>query len=120
VSVRYYVEGKKIFVEDSDELFDTTRADIQELVCSIKYPSQGDVSLIMAQANQVKNRLGSVTNELDLRDFIQLEFIRLMVLVRKWNLKEKLNNENVLMLHPKIVKALVAKVRNEIEMDGIF
>lgn len=119
VSVKYYRDYKKLKIEDEED-FNPTHEDIQELTCTLKYPSQGDTSLIAAQSSQVKKSGGGATEELSLRDFIQLEFIRFAVLVREWNLDETLNNNNIMKLHPKVVKAVLNKVREEIDMDGIF
>jgi len=118
ISIKYYKDGKKLKVEDEED-FNASEDGVQELVCTLKYPSQGDSSLIASQSAQVRRTAG-VTEELSLRDFIQLEFIRFAVLVRKWNLDETLDNNTIMKLHPKVVKSALGKVREEIEMDGIF
>jgi len=119
IEVEYYFDGKKVMVKGIDLLFEEAKEGVQKLGCKIKYPSQGDSSLISAQASQMRSSTKS-SDELDLRDFIQLEFIRLMVLIRGWDLDEELNNANIMKLHPKIVKSIVEKIREEIDMDSII
>ena len=46
--------------------------------------------------------------------------------VRDWdlysvrNLSKKINNENIMLLSPKIIKVLISKLRDEIGLDGII
>jgi len=74
---------------------------------------------VAAQYAKTKSNLRG-NEELDIRDFLQLEFIRCLVLMREWDLKDPLNNSNIMKLHPKIVKAICQKIREEIDMDGII
>jgi len=116
ISIKYYIDGKKYSVELVDDTFDKNHKDMQELVCKLKYPSQGDISMINSKITGMKLDYEG----LDIRDFAQIEFIRFLVLVRKWNLEAALNNENVMKLHPNIVKAVILKVREEIGLEAII
>lgn len=116
VSVKYYFKDKECFVENITDGFDATNKDITDLTCTLKYPSQGDITLISSRITAFKLN----QEEIDLKDFYNVEFIRFLVLVRKWNVDATLNNENALRLHPRIVKALLLKIRDVIHLDAII
>jgi len=118
VSVKYYTVNGKLFVEGVDEEFDKD-ALCGSLSVTFKYPSQGDMSKIAVNLSNVKSISGNLEN-IDIRDFLNIEFARLLCLIRKWDSKKTLSNENILSLHPKIVKGILSKMREEIGMDGIF
>jgi len=116
VLVRYYRENHSFYIEGVDDDFKEEVEDVQEIICTLKYPNQGDITLINAQASNF-----SVEAEnFDLRDLAHLEFIRFLVLVRKWNLDETLNNAAVIQLHPKIIKTICMKIREEIGLEAII
>ena len=114
VSVKYYRDENSIIVEDVDDVYDPKR-ECKEFIATFKYPNQGDYALI----NGNFKGLSDNESEFDVRDFMRLEFSRMICLIRKWSLKKELNNKNMMDLHPKIVKALATKVRDKIGMDGI-
>lgn len=115
ISVKYNDDKGKISVERIDDDFavvDKTK----EITVTLKYPSQGDCDRIMSSGKT----MGANNKEMDIRDVVQMEFLRLLVLVRKWNLKSALNNENIMKLQPKIVKSMIVAVRDIIGLDGIL
>ena len=114
VKVKFYREGAKLIVEEVDEGFDKSQ-NCEEITVKFKYASQGDYDLIVSQA-----KLNGNTDEIDVREFTRLGLVRLMILVRDWDIDEKLNNESIMKLHPKIVKALLNGIVEEIGMDGII
>ena len=119
VRVRYYKVNKKIMAEEVDEDFDKDNKGIKTLSLTIKYPSQGDAFLINSQSKQSNVESKNLSQINAIADYLQTEVIRLLNLVRKWDAKETLSNESVLSLHPKVVKAILGKVRDEIGTDGI-
>lgn len=118
VVTKYYKIDKKIIVEDVDDDFDTKNTNIKTLICTFKYPSQADSSIIGLQSRQINNSVGK--SEFGITDYIQLELYRLLTLIRKWNLKDELNNASVMNLNPKIIKAITSKIRIEIGTEGII
>ena len=114
VKVKFYREGARLFVDEVDEEFDKSKT-CEEINVKFKYASQGDSDLIVTQAN-----LNGKVDEIDVREFTRLGLIRLMILSRDWDIDEKLNNESIMKLHPKIVKALLNGIVEEIGMDGII
>jgi len=116
VNVKYYKSQGKLMVEGvDDDDFDSSK-DCEELSITFRYPTQGDCKIIDAHARN----LTSGGDEVSARDFLNLEFARFMTLIKKWSVPEKLSNENILKLHPKIVKAFVFRLRKEMQMDGII
>jgi len=118
ISVRFYRDNKKFVVEGIDEDFKKDASNIKELTLTMKYPSQGDTSLITAQARQMNEKI-KVEN-LNVSDFLQVEVIRFLTQVRKWNRPEPLDNENLMNLSPKIIRVILEKIRIEIGIDGII
>lgn len=116
VLVRYYRDGKKIFVETIDENFEVNRKDIAEIKFVIKYPNQGDCDLMFGTSKKIDLN----TDNMNIKTFMELEVVRFLSLVRKWSLKEELNNKNALSLSPKIIKAVISKIREEIQLEGLL
>jgi hypothetical protein len=83
---------------------------------TFKYPNQSDCAKIGAGGSLNTTDL----EQIDVRDFLNLEFNRLLCLVRKWSLSQKLNNQAIMNLHPKIVKGVIVEIRSKIGMDGII
>jgi len=102
-------------VEGIDDDFVVSKGD-KSFTMTLKYPSQADVSRIAQEGIKLK----ITSEEMDLRDIMGLEFSRILCLMRKWSLKEKLNIETIMKLHPKIVKAVLLQVRIKLGMDGII
>ena len=114
ISVKFNDDNGDIIVERVDDKFTITDK-TQELIVTIKYPSQGDYDLIGQSFGK-----GLMGKEFDVKDFIALEIVRLFTLIRKWSMKKTLNQESLLQLKPKIVKSILAGVRDKIGMDGIL
>ena len=109
----YYRDGSEIMIQGFDEEYDESKkAEIVKV--KFKYPSQGDCNLIARHAQ------GDMTGEdFTVQNFQNIEFTRILVLIRDWSLGKEVNNENILSLHPKIIKGIAAKLREEIGIDGI-
>jgi hypothetical protein len=118
ISVRFYRDKKKFVVEGGDENFKADTSGIKTLSLTIKYPSQGDTSLIAAQARLMNEKIKP--ENISVSDFLQVEVIRFLTLVRKWNCDKPLNNENLMNLSPKIMKVILEKIRVEVGIDGII
>jgi len=114
VVVRYYKEGSNVFVENVDDNFDKTKK-IKEFTVTFKYPNQSDVAQISSSFPKI-----GAAGEIDARDFMRMEFTRLLCLIRKWSLKKPLENSSVLSVHPKIIKGMVSQIREKIGTDGII
>jgi len=105
-----------LLVKGVDTEFDEEKEDTQEIKFTFKHVSQGDFNVISAQS-------GSFINDDDAPEHVnlnKLEFARFLVLVREWSLPEKLSNENIVDLNPKITKSVIYQLREEISLDGIF
>ena len=116
VTVSFYKDDKKLLVESIDEEF-SKEHEANQITFSVKLPSQGDVSAIFTMA---RNNSSGMRSEDDVLGFTHLEFARFMCLVRKWSVKKELNNGNLLSLNPKIIKAILIKVREQLGIDGIL
>lgn len=116
VSVAYYKENGKLFAEIVDSDFDMDKK-TNSAILTFKYPSQGDTTVI---ANHVFSKGIKTGENLDILEFNRLELARMACLLRKWNVDKPITNENVMNLHPKIVKAILAKIRDVISTEGIF
>jgi len=115
VSSYHYKDDGQLFVKDVDEDFDENK-EANEFIMTFKKPSQGD-----ANAIQTTSRIsGEEGEDIALRDFMQLEFTRFLVLMRSWSLKEEITNESILELNPKIVRAILNGIRDKIGTEGII
>jgi len=115
IVVKYYKKDGVLYVKEVDDEFDDKEPCI-DFSITFKYPDQGDTARITTGAN----RISADIENIDVRDLINLEFSRVLCLIRKWVLDKKLTNENILQLHPKIIKAIVVQIRDLIGMDGII
>jgi hypothetical protein len=115
IRVRFYKKDYSLVVEGVDDSFDEKHLH-NEFSITFKHPDQGDSAKILSQAN----KLGTGTENIDVRDLVNLEFSRMMCLIRKWSLEKELSNKNILNMHPKIIKAVIVGLRNKLGMDGIF
>jgi hypothetical protein len=124
IKVRFYKKEGNIFVEEVDESFDKDceEKNIKYITITLKYPSHGDISRIFSYAtkNLDKNVSNLNVESLGIREFLVLEFARFVCLVRNWSIKTPINAESILKLNPKIVKGILAKIRNEIKNEGII
>ncbi len=114
VKINYYKDNKKIVVEGTDGFDD--KKEKSSIVFTIRYPSQADCELIMQRADSI-SRPGK---ELDVSTLLKMEAIRFMILVKAWNIDKELNNDNIMDLHPDIVRRTLIKIREEITTNGIF
>lgn len=116
VGVSYYKDKEGILkVKHIDEDFDT-KMDCKNFKVTFKYPNQGDVATISAHASTLKINL----EELDVRDFLNLEFSRMTCLIRKWTMTTEISQRSIMQLNPKIVKGILFGIREKIGMDGIL
>ena len=115
VIVRYYKKNGMCIVEGVDSDFDILEKS-KEFLVVIKYPSQADSSRI----SMLLPVIGSGGEEVDVRQFLQAEMTRFLTLVRKWNLNKELNNDNILSMNPKIIKGILAKIRETLGMEGLI
>ena len=106
VSVRYYKTSDGIILVDNlDDDFDKKLAS-KEFTVTFKYPNQADVGRISTQASKITANI----EDLDVRDFLSLEFARLICLIRGWGIEREISNQNIMQLHPKIVKGIIVNV----------
>ena len=115
VTVKYYKEEGKILVEGIDETFDSKKSS-KDIAFTLKYPSQSDCLKIASSFPKINADVEKV----DIREFMAMELSRFFNLVRKWSINKKLSNEAIMDLNPKIIKGVLALIRNKIGMDGIF
>jgi len=117
ITIEFYKENGKMFVKDIDNEFDVTRK-TESFTVTIKYPSQGDVELIYSASSKSVDPTNP--QEISVPDFLRLELSRLLILIRGWSAGMDLNADKVYQLNPKIVKAIILKIRSEIGMEGIL
>ncbi len=115
ITVKYYKKDDQIVVSGIDENFDNKK-DSKSFSMALKYPSQGDVTRITGHLSGT----GDSIEDIDLREFLNLEFSRVICLMRSWTIDEDLNNSNLMKLHPKIIKSIISQVRSIIGMDGLI
>ena len=115
IVVKYYKKDDKLYVDQVDDEFDQKET-YKDFSVTFKYPDQGDTARITAAASSISPNAENI----DVRDLINLEFSRVLCLVRKWTLDQPVNNNNILKLHPKIIKGIVVQMRDLIGMDGII
>jgi hypothetical protein len=60
------------------------------------------------------------SDKMDIRKYMRAELVRLLTLVKGWNMKETISNESVMNLHPDIIRASLVKIRTELGTNGIF
>lgn len=116
ISVAYYKVDGKLFVEVVDSDFEMDKK-TNSATLTFKYPSQGDTTVI---ANHVFSKGIKTGENLDILEFNRLELARMACLLRKWDVDKPITNDNVMNLHPKVVKAILAKIRDVISTEGIF
>lgn len=111
VKIKYYMEGKNPIIKNYDDDYEDDKQSV-EFSIFFKYPSQEDTEKIMSVKN-ISN-LESATYA----EFIQIENIRLMTLIREWTLKRPFSDLSS--IHPKIIKAIRAFISQEIAGNGIL
>ena len=115
ISIDYYREGVKVIVEGNDKYDD--KKEKSSIGFMVRYPSQADVETIMQGCKDI---LVDVDENMDLRKFIKIELFRFLTLVKAWSVEQPISNENIMNLHPDIIKAVLAKVRSELGTNGII
>ena len=116
ISVRCHNDDKgRVLVEGQDEEFDPENEAIDEIKMVFKYPSQGDSELILRT-----KKIFDPSEDTDLRSFMALEFARIIILIRDWNLEEEVNRDNIFSLSTKIVKSVTEAVREELGTEAII
>jgi hypothetical protein len=115
VTIKYYKKDGKVYVENVDENFDNNEI-VSSFIITFKYPDQGDSSKIINFSYKANVDL----EKIDYKDLFNLEFSRLVCLIRKWNVGKELNNKLILSMNPKIIKAITISLREKIGMDGII
>lgn len=124
IQVYWYKDSSGIVVEGIDKSYskDNKEAEIKKVNVTLKYPSHGDITKIFSYASKTleKNISSLAIESMGLREFLQLEFARFVCLVRGWSLGVPVNNENISKINPKIVKAILSKIREKIENEGLI
>ena len=116
VSVKYYKKDGKIYTDaGTDSDFDIS-IPTKEIIVTVKHPNQSDCNTISASIPPSHRDI----EKMDIRDFLEAELIRFIVLMRKWNVGKKIDRDAILKLNPKLLKALFFKVREVIGMEGII
>jgi hypothetical protein len=115
ISLEYYNNGEDIIVEGNDD-FDKTRT-AKKINVTFKKPSQGDITAISNSSirNSVKN-----IETLSINDFLLLEIARFLCLIRSWSIPKKISQDTIMSINPKIIKGILAKVREIIGTEGII
>ncbi|MFA5312398.1 MAG: hypothetical protein WC375_03640 [Methanomassiliicoccales archaeon] len=116
VTVTYYRKGIDVVVDGISENFDAN-VPSSTATFTFKCVSCGDSEVI---GNMVGHKKMGLAEHMSLRDLMEMEFARLMALIRKWSFPEELNNENILKLPVKIIKKLHFELRERLGMDGII
>jgi len=112
IEIVYYIENKMPIIEGIDENYESDGKNICSFEMYFKYPSQRDAEYIMS-TKQIKS-----FEDANLIDFIELENVRLVTLMRGWSISRPL--EDLASIHPEIVKAIRLKVSNKIGSVGLF
>jgi len=113
ITSEYYSKDKRLFVKGIDEDYDESN-EAEKLEVTVKCPDQGDSRLIQAQSKLLSK------GDFSVEEVLNLEFTRLLVLIREWNLDRDINHESVIKIHPRIIKALIEGMREKIGMDGLI
>jgi 3-dehydroquinate dehydratase len=114
IAINYYKDNKKTIVEGTDS-FDKKK-EKSSIVFTMRYPSQADCEAIMQQSRLILDQ----NKELNIQNIFRIEAIRFLTLIKSWNMDKELNNENVMSLHPDIVRQALVKIREEITTHGLF
>jgi len=116
IAIRFYRKQDALIVESVDDSFEPQESSIKSFNVTFKYPDQGDSTKIQSGAAKIS----ADAESLDIKDLLNLEFSRLLCLIRKWDLGKELSNRSILSMNPKIVRAMVIALRNKIGMEGII
>lgn len=117
VQIRYHkndVKNGDLLVEGIDEDFSLENRNLKVVDFTFKYPSYNDSQTIYRSSN-----VGVLGEQLQYSDLIALQDCRIIVLFKSWSANEKFG-ETFKDLNCKIVKALRAKMSEELGMNGIL
>lgn len=112
----YKDERGVLLVDRVDEDFKEDDPRVRKIKFVFKNPNQGDCNVVTTQAKMVMNE----DEKPNIADLTNLEWARLMVLIRSWSLVEELNNANLIKLSPKVIRSVVFAIRDEIGLEGII
>ena len=112
IKISYYIDKKNPIIEGFSDDYAPNGKEIKSFEMYFKYPSQKDAEYIMAT-----KPINSI-EDAQVIDFIELENVRLVTLMRGWSLERPMTD--LAQIHPAIVKALRAKVSEEIAGNGLF
>lgn len=118
IEIKCYRDNDELKVEGVDTEYDVDKK-AKAIKVTFKRPSQGDLTLINTQAGRWTSSQ-IVDSDETYKNLMSLEFARIIVLIREWNLSEALTVDVLATLDPKIVKSMIYKVREKISMDGII
>jgi hypothetical protein len=112
IPIKYYLEDREPVIEGFSDAYLPNEKEIHSFDVYFKYPSQKDVEYIMS-VKPIQN-----IESAEILDFIELENVRLITLLRGWSMERSL--EDLAQIHPTIVKALRAKISEKIAGNGLF
>ena len=112
IPVKYYLEDKEPMVEGFSDEYNHKDQKLHSFEVYFKYPSQKDFEYIMS-VKPIQR-----IQDAEVLDFIELENVRLVTLLRGWSMDRSL--EDLAQIHPTIVKSLRAKISEEIAGNGLF
>lgn len=114
IIVSCYKKDGHLMVKNVDNEYDEKEVQ-KNILVTFKRPSQSDALLISRQAS-----LDTVSEEVAIGNLTIMEYARIMVLIRKWDLAESINSDNLAKLDPKIIKAMIYELRDKIALEGII
>jgi len=112
IDVTYYLDDNSPIVKEFDEDFDSKDKEVHSFEMTFKHPSQKDAEYIMA------TRPIDSVEDAKIVDFIELENVRIVTLMRGWSMSRPLTD--LASIHPEIVKAIRFKVSEKIGSTGLF
>lgn len=112
IPIEYYMVGNDPSIKGFDDDYDDKHEKIKKFTITFKHPSQKDADAIVL-TNPIEDIEKTTYNE-----FLQLENLRILVLIRTWTLKKDITE--IAYLHPKMIKAIRLKVTEEIGGNGIY
>lgn len=115
IEILYYKDGDVLVVESVDDDF-SNKKDCNVIKATFKFPSQGDVTTIH---NSIGSKDSKSIESMTINEFSMLELSRFICLIRKWSIGAEISNKTVMTLSPKIIKAIINKVRAKIGLSGI-
>ena len=114
IIVSCYKKDGNLMVKNVDNEYDEKETP-KNISVIFKRPSQSDALLISRQAS-----IDTVSEEVAISNLTIMEYARIMVLIRKWDLAEVINSDNLAKLDPKIIKAMIYGLRDKIALEGII